>query len=101
MVNGKEVKELPYDLENFTAQDKLNAGKKYKAQGGVISVQELDADYHLFIFAEAAAKANTEIDISDILRMSAKDSSRAEAKVRSFFYLSSEDTSQTDTSDQQ
>ncbi len=100
MINGKEVKEIAYDFDNFTAQDKLNAGRKYKSQGGIISVQETDSDYHLFIFAEAASKVNSEIDITDILRMNAKDSAKAESIVRNFFFLSLEDMSQTDTSEQ-
>lgn len=90
MINGKEVKEIQYDFDEMTAQDKLNAGKKYKAAGNVISVQELDSDYHLYLFAEAAAKTNPEIDSTDILRMSAKDSSKAEKLVRDFFFLDSE-----------
>jgi hypothetical protein len=93
MINGKEYRELNYDLDDMTAQDKLNAGKNYKKAGNVISVEELDSDYHLYIFAEAAAKANEDVDISDVLRMSAKDATRAEKLVRDFFFLDSEDTS--------
>lgn len=90
MINGKEVSEIPYDFENMTAQDKINAGKKYVRDGNVVSVQELDPSYHMYIFAEAAIKANSEIDITDVLRISAKDSSKAESLVRDFFYLNSE-----------
>ena len=101
LINGEEKKELKYDFDEFTAQDKLNAGKDYKKAGNVISVQELDADYHLFIFAKAIEKANPGVDLSDVLRISAKDSARAEKLVRDFFFLSSEESSQTDTSEEQ
>jgi hypothetical protein len=100
LVNGIECKELKIDFDNMTAQDKLNAGKNYKKAGNVISVQELDSDYHLYLFAEAAAKANEGVDTTDVLRMSAKDAAKAERMVRDFFFLDSEDTSQTITSEQ-
>lgn len=92
-INGKEVTEISYDFDNFTAKDKMNAGKKYKKDGGIISVEELDPDYHLYVFAEAAAKVDKSIDITDILRLNAKDSTRAESLVRDFFFLDSEETS--------
>lgn len=101
MVNGNEVKVIAYDFDAMTAQDKLNAGKTYKKAGNVISVQELDSDYHIYIFAEAAKKANEGLDINDVLRMSAKDSAKAEGLVRDFFFLSSEDSSQNNTSEEQ
>ncbi len=99
--HGVEVNELKYDFDNLTAQDKLNAGKKYKKAGGVVSVQELDCDYHLYIFAEAVRKADPSIDETDILLLSAKDSAKAESLVRDFFYLNSEDSSQMNTSGKQ
>ncbi len=96
-INGKEYKELPYDLDGLTAKDKMNAGKKYKASGGIVSVQELDPDYHLHLFAAAVEKADPSIDTEDVLRMSARDSAQAEKLVRDFFFLGSEDSLQTDT----
>lgn len=101
MVNGIEVKEIKYDFENMTAQDKLNAGKTYKKAGNIVNVEELDCDYHLYIFAEAASKVNEGMDPTDVLRISAKDSAKAEKLVRDFFFLGSEDTSQTNTSENQ
>lgn len=101
LINGNEVKELPYDLENMNARDKLNAGKEYKKNGGAIAVEELDSDYHLFLFAKAVSKADANIDTNDVLRISAKDATVADKIVRDFFYLDSEDTSQTDTSEEQ
>ena len=91
MVDGEEIKEIPYDFENMTAKDKINASKKMKTSGTMISVEELDSDYHLYLFAEAATKANSKIDISDIMRISAKDAHKASSAARSFFYLDSEE----------
>lgn len=102
MLNGSEIKELKYDFDSLTAYDKRNAGKAYKKGGNVISVQELDSDYHLYLFAEAVAKADPAIDQTEIVNLlSAKDAARAERLVRDFFFLGSEDTSQTDTSERQ
>ncbi|MGE5631707.1 MAG: hypothetical protein ACM3TR_11495 [Caulobacteraceae bacterium] len=94
MIDGKEVNELPYNFEDMTARDKLNASKKLKNDGNIISIEETDPDYHLYLFAEAVAKADSKIDTADVLRMSAKDAQRAAVKARSFFYLSSEDLSE-------
>lgn len=91
MINGEEVKELPYDFENMTAKDKINAGKKMKTAGNPISVEEIDSDYHLYLFAEAVCKADPSIDTSDVLRISAKDAQKAGELARSFFYLPSEE----------
>ena len=100
LINGAEVKEISYDFDEFTAKDKINAGKRYKKDGGMISVQELDSDYHLYIFAEAAAKVDNSIDISDIFRMNAKDGAKAESLVRDFFFINVEDMSQLSTSEE-
>lgn len=90
-INGDEVKELPYDFENMTAKDKLNASRKMKTSGIPNNVEEFDADYHLYLFAEAVCKADSNIDTEDVLRMSAKDASKGAAEARRFFYLNSED----------
>jgi len=90
MINGVEVKELPYDFENMTAKDKMNAGKKMKQAGIPSNMEELDTDYHLFLFAEAVCKADSSIDTSDVLRISAKDARKAGALARNFFYLDTE-----------
>lgn len=91
MIDGKEVSELPYDFENLTARDKLNASKKMKADGIPSNMEELDADYHLYLFAEAVCKANTNIDTADVLRISAKDAGKAAGIARNFFYLDLEE----------
>lgn len=86
-----ELKELPYDFESMTARDKLNAGKKMRTAGYAPNVEELDSDYHLFLFAEAVSKADSRIDLTDVMRISAKDAQKASSLARSFFYLDSEE----------
>lgn len=94
-INGEEVSELPYDFEGMSAIDKAAATKAYKKAGNVVSVQELDPDYHLYLFAAAVKKANSSIEIEDVLRISAKDSVRAESLARDFFFTGSEESQTT------
>jgi hypothetical protein len=90
LINGEEVHELKYNFEDMTAVDKFNATKEYKKAGNVVQVQELDPDYHLYLFAAAVKKENPSIETEDVLRMSARDATKAEALVRDFFFLNSE-----------
>lgn len=101
MINGEEVKELPYDFEKLTAKDKLNAGKKFKAAGFTGSFQEVDPDYHFFIFAEAVSKADSSITEQDVMRISMQDAVTASSLVRNFFFIDSEEFYQTITSEEQ
>jgi len=97
MINGAEVTELTYDFENMTARDKLNVGKRIKSDGVLVTVEELDSDYHLYLFAGAVNKADPGIDISDVLRISAKDAQKGGALARDFFYIESAGQSPTTT----
>lgn len=90
MINGVEVKELTYDFDSMTARDKINVGKRIKADGVPVSVEEFDSDYHTYLFAGAVVKVNPDMDISDVLRLSAKDIQKGAALARDFFYLDSE-----------
>ncbi len=91
-INGEKLTELPYDFEEMTARDKIEAGKKMKAaQIPISNVEELDTDYHLFLFAQAVCKADPSIDINDVLRISAKDAREAGKLARGFFYFDSEE----------
>lgn len=100
-VNGNEITDLPYDFEDLTAKDKLAAGKKFKTAGFSGSLQELDPDYHFFIFVEAVAKADNSITEQDLNRLSLQDTVTASSLVRNFFFLNSEDLSPTNTSEEQ
>jgi hypothetical protein len=90
-INGEKLSELPYNFEDMTARDKSDATKAFKRSGNVVSVQELDPDYHIYLFAAAVKKENSSIEIDDVLRMSARDASKAEGLVRDFFFISSEE----------
>jgi len=92
MINGEEVKELPYNFEDMTARDKLNIGKRIKQDGIPVSVEELDSDYHFYLFAGAVTKANPDIDISDLMRLGAKDAQKGTGIARNFFYMSTDAT---------
>lgn len=92
--NGEEITEINYDLENMTARDKLAAGKLMRKSGtGFTTVEEIDPEYHFYLFAAAVEKAysNSENKISaeDLLNMNARDMAKACDTVRNFFYLSS------------
>jgi hypothetical protein len=89
-INGEKVSGLTYNFEDMTARDKADATKAYKKAGNIVQVQELDPDYHLYLFAAAVRKENPSIEVEDVLRMSARDGSKAEALVRDFFFISSE-----------
>lgn len=97
-IDGKEVNEIPYDFENMTAKDKIEASKEMKAAGIPPTVAELDTDYHLYLFAAAAKKADPKIDTSDIMRISAKDADKAATLARNFFYLDSAESLKIETS---
>lgn len=99
--NGEEIKELSYDLDALTVKDKLEAGKKFKVSGGVVNIQELDTDYHLYIGMEAIVKANKGITEQDLMRLGMQDAVVLSNAVRDYFFLGSEDISQTNTSEKQ
>ena len=83
----RELTELPYDFENMSARDKLNAGKRMRVAGYVPTVEEIDADYQLYLFTEAVHAADKTIDPDTVLGISARDSQRASSLARSFFFL--------------
>lgn len=97
-INGATVTELSYNLEDMTARDKAEATKAYKKAGNMVMVQELDSDYHLYLFSAAVKKVDPSIEAEDVMRMSARDSVKAEALVRGFFFIDSEELSATNTS---
>ena len=100
MVNGEEVKELPYDFDSLTAKDKLEVGKKFKTAGFTGSLQELDPDYHLFVFVQAVIKADNSISEQDVMRISMQDAVTVSSKVRNYFFIDSEEFLQTITSEE-
>ncbi len=97
-IDGKKVSELKYDFEEMTAKDKIEAGRRMKGAGVQMTVDMLDTDYHLYLFAAAAVKADPAVDYPDVFRMSAKDATRAGALARNFFFMDSEESQMTETS---
>lgn len=88
-LDGKETSEIPYNFDAMTARDKLSVTTEMIAAGfPETSAEELDPVYHLFLFIKAAEIASDKkVSAGDILRFSAKDSQKAGALARDFFYL--------------
>ena len=59
-IDGTKVKELKYNFDDMTARDKQRAGLAFKKSGGGVSVQELDSDYHLFLFGAGVSFGDSE-----------------------------------------
>lgn len=74
MVDGEELKELPYDFEAMTAGSLLRIAGDMAATGhSRTTVQEYDSDYHFFLFAQAVELATKgKVSTPDVLRLSAK-----------------------------
>lgn len=83
-VNGEELKELPFDFEELTAKDLHKISKDLKSRGIPVTVLALDYEYQLSTFAEAVKKANRDVTMNDILRLSAHDAMKATGLARSF-----------------
>lgn len=89
MVDGEEMKELPYDFEGMTAGNVLSVTRSMAAAGfSRTTVQEYDSDYHFFLFAKAVEIATKEkVSTPDVMRLSAADAVRGGALARDFFFL--------------
>ena len=88
-VDGEELKELPYDFESMTAGNMLRATRDMVAAGFPrASLQEFDADFHLFLFAKAVEIATKEkVSVPDVMRLSAADAIKGGTLARNFFFL--------------
>lgn len=86
MVDGEELKELPYDFEAMTAGSLLRIAGDMAATGhSRTTVQEYDSDYHFFLFAQAVELATKgKVSTPDVLRLSAIDAIKGGALARSF-----------------
>lgn len=87
MIDGESKTEIPYDLDGLTGADIEFASNQLKKKGITIGAVELDINYHMAIFAQAAG-----IDYEDVKRMGAKDCQAAIVKVRAFFVSDSEES---------
>jgi hypothetical protein len=97
LVNGENIRELNYNLEDLTSEDMDKAAKFVKQTGDFASVIELDPNYHISIFRIAVTKQHPEITMLDLKRLKAKDHFEACKVVRNFFMSDSEDSFQETT----
>lgn len=88
-INGENIKEIEYNLEDLTGEAIENAIKTMQKTGYVPTVQELDSIMHAYIFADAA-----NLDYLDIRRLPMKDYLKATSEVRNFFFADLVDSQQ-------
>lgn len=95
MVNGSEITKIPYDFGGVTAKDIMNVSRALKAKGVVVMMAQFDDENLLNLFAKAVSKCDSSIILNDLMRLSARDTFKITAMVRSFFYKAdAEDTQQ-------
>lgn len=95
MVNGSEIAKIPYDFGGVTAKDIMNVSRALKAKGVVVMMAQFDDENLLNLFAKAVSKCDSSIILNDLMRLSARDTFKITAMVRSFFYKAdAEDTQQ-------
>jgi hypothetical protein len=85
-INGQEVNEIEYDLENLTKSDIDNALMECIKSNHAVVVQETDNMFHAAIFAQAAG-----LSLNDLNALNAKDYLAIGSKVRNFLFLDLED----------
>lgn len=83
-VAGREVSGLEYDFDELTAADLHKASKYLKDRGIPISIQALDYEYQLVVFARAVKVRMRDVDLADIMRLSAADAMKATGIARDF-----------------
>jgi len=103
-INGEEVKELTYDINEIDALLFAEADAKRKAAAGLKNVSispaiEFDPVAHLYLGFAAIIAVNRNIDFADLERMKGSDT-MAVTKIGRNFTLSSEEASQENDSDE-
>ena len=88
MIDGESKTEITYDLDGLTGADIELASNQLKKKGVTVGAIELDINYHMALFAQAAG-----IDYEDVKRLGAKDCQSAIVAVRGFFMENSEELS--------
>lgn len=94
MVDNEAVLELRYDFDALRAKDLHEISKQLKNKGIFVSMPAFDFDYQIFTFAKAVTKVNSNIFLTDILRLSGSDCIKATGLARDF--LLDSDPSQKD-----
>ena len=93
LVNGKELAELPYDIDAVTCEGFARAeseAKRKKGAAGSAAVVEIDYTFQLYLGFEAVTAAEPSIDLADLERVSGPDLMQVMAVGR-FFITGSEE----------
>lgn len=93
LVNGKELGELPYDLEAVSVEQFIRAEALAKTKTGgdfAVSVVENDYSFHLELGFAAIMAADPSIDVADLDRISGRDLMEVMRVGRNFIGDSSE-----------
>ena len=86
LLDGQEVRELPYDFDALTAADIHETSRYLKANGVAVPLSPaVDVDFQLGLFARAVAAAGTEFYFADALRLHALDAMTAATLTQIFF----------------
>lgn len=91
-INGELKESIDYDLDALTGADVQMAIKELGKKGLIVSITELDLNYHAALFSIAAG-----ISFDDMTLLGAKDYSAATTKVRDFFLDDSAEESALDS----
>lgn len=103
-IDGKDVKELTYDINEIDALLFAEADAKKKAATGMKTMSlspaaEFDPGLHLYLGFAAIIAVNRNIDFADLERMKGKDTMEV-MKIGRNFMLSSEEDLQENDSDE-
>lgn len=83
-IAGEEVKYLEFDFEDLTAKDLHQASKYLKNLGIPVSVPALDYEYQLVLFSRAVKIRMKDVELADLMRLSATDAAKATGLARDF-----------------
>lgn len=87
LFDGKELKEIEYDLESVSPRMFKIILNRLGKQGIVVAVPELDPNFQEELFSRASGIPVTELD-----KLTLRDFNAACAAVRGFFMSDSDDT---------
>lgn len=105
-INGKEVKELVYDIEEITSEMFIKAASlantKAREQGySAITIAESDYNLHLCLGMMAVIAIDSTIDVTDLQRVKGTDVNRLAMVGRNFTSSTSVESSQLSSSEEQ
>ena len=101
-IDGKEVKELTYDINEIDALLFAEADAKKKAATGMKTMSlspaaEFDPGLHLYLGFAAIIAVNRNIDFADLERMKGRDTMEVMKIGRNFMLSSEEDLQESDS----